>query len=218
MRPYKAGKLAILITVLTVLTPPVWTRLTQATAQAAPRMEAGQASQFVADLGAQAILVLRQSGQPIEQREAVFRDMLQRKFALEFIGRFVLGRYWKTASADQQEEYLLLFSDFVLRNYASMLGGYVDEKFEVLGAAEAGQSDAIVSSRITSSGRDPIRVDWRLRMIGGQPQIIDVSVGGISMSITKREEFSALIQRNGFEGLLEALRARTLGLPAEGPV
>ncbi len=192
------------------------TPMALAQTQVAARVEAGQAVRFISDLGDQAITVLRQNGQSIEQREAIFREMLTRKFAMGFIGRFALGRHWQSASQDQQEEFLLLFSEFVVRNYASMLGGYVDEKFEVLGASEAGKQDMIVGSRISGGGREPIRVDWRLRMIDGQPQIIDVGVGGISMSITQREEYSALIQRNGIGGLIEVLRARTLGLPAEG--
>lgn len=200
---------------LSVLAPAVQPAM--AAAPIAARASAVQAKQFVADLGAQAIFVLRQPGQTIERRESIFRDMLAQKFALGFIGRFVLGRYWKGATADQQEEYQLLFSEFVLRSYAAMLGGYVDEKFVVDGVGEAGQYDMIVNSQITGAGRDPMRVDWRVRLVDGRPQIIDVSVGGISMSITQREEFSALIQRNGIESLLEVLRARTLGMPAEGP-
>ncbi|MFZ5836628.1 MAG: MlaC/ttg2D family ABC transporter substrate-binding protein [Pseudomonadota bacterium] len=188
----------------------------QAAAQAVNRLDAAQANQFIADLGAQAINVLQRPGQTIEQREAIFRNILSQKFALEFIGRFVLGRHWQSFSADQREDYLALFSEFVLSAYASNLGGYADEKFQVLGVIEAGQQDMIVNSRITGSGREAIQVDWRVRRIDAQPQIIDVAVGGISMSITQREEFSALIQRDGVQGLLEVLRARTLRLPAEG--
>jgi|GWRWMinimDraft_9_1066018.scaffolds.fasta_scaffold00054_8 phospholipid transport system substrate-binding protein len=217
MTPCKPGLLALWMMVALGILFSDLTPMAPAQAQPIMRVEAGQAKQFISDLGAQAIAVLQQAGQPIERREAIFRDMLARKFAMGFIGRFALGRYWQTATTDQQDEYLSLFSEFVLRNYASMLGGYVDEKFEVLDAAEAGKLDMIVGSRITGGGREPIRVDWRLRMIDGQPQIIDVSVGGISMSITQREEYSALVQRTGIEGLLEVLRARTLGLPAEGP-
>ncbi|MEQ1888847.1 MAG: ABC transporter substrate-binding protein [Alphaproteobacteria bacterium] len=182
----------------------------------AGRVEPAQAGAFVTDLGAQAINVLRQPGQTIERREAIFRDILAQKFALDFIGRFALGRHWQALSADQQEEYIMLFSEFVLGAYASMLGGYVDEQFQVLGVTQAGQYDMIVSSRITGGGREPMRVDWRVRQVDAHPQIIDVSVGGVSMSITQREEFSSLVQRDGVQGLLEVLRARTLRLPAEG--
>lgn len=216
MNPSKFWLPAIWMAASTMLLPAL-SPLDMAQAQAVARVEAGQAKRFIADLGAQAINVLRADGHTIEQREAIFRDMLMRKFSMPFIGRFVLGRYWQSATIDQQEEYLALFSEFVLRNYASMLGGYAGETFEVLNAAEAGKSDMIVSSRVSGGGREPLGVDWRLRMIDDQPQIIDVSVGGISMSITQREEYSALVQRNGMAGLIEALRARTNSLPAEGP-
>lgn len=217
MNPAKFWLPAIWMAASTMLLLQALSPVDMAQAQAVARVEAGQAKRFIADLGAQAINVLRADGHTIEQREAIFRDMLMRKFSMPFIGRFVLGRYWQSATIDQQEEYLALFSEFVLRNYASMLGGYAGETFEVLNAAEAGKSDMIVSSRVSGGGREPIGVDWRLRMIDGQPQIIDVSVGGISMSITQREEYSALVQRNGMAGLIEALRARTNSLPAEGP-
>lgn len=217
MNPAKFWLPAIWMAASAMLLLPALSPVEMAQAQAVARVEAGQAKRFIADLGAQAINVLRADGHTIEQREAIFRDMLMRKFSMPFIGRFVLGRYWQSATIDQQEEYLALFSEFVLRNYASMLGGYAGETFEVLNAAEAGKSDMIVSSRVSGGGREPIGVDWRLRMIDGQPQIIDVSVGGISMSITQREEYSALVQRNGMAGLIEALRARTNSLPAEGP-
>ncbi len=217
MTPAKFWLPAIWMAASTMLLLPALSPVDMAQAQMVARVEAGQAKRFIADLGAQAINVLRADGHTIEQREAIFRDMLMRKFSMPFIGRFVLGRYWQSATIDQQEEYLALFSEFVLRNYASMLGGYAGETFEVLNAAEAGKSDMIVSSRVSGGGREPIGVDWRLRMIDDQPQIIDVSVGGISMSITQREEYSALVQRNGMAGLIEALRARTNSLPAEGP-
>lgn len=213
MTPYKPAWVEIFIIFVMVLTLRAWAQPVQAAVPGSARVETGQANQFIADLGAQAILVLRQTGQPVEHREAIIRDMLSQRFALEFIGRFALGRYWRTASAGQQKEYLSLFSEFVVETYSSMLGGYVDESFEVQGATQAGQYDTIVSSRITSGARDPMRVDWRLRMVDGQPQIIDVSVGGVSMSITKREEFAALVQRNGVQGLLDVMRARSRGLP-----
>lgn len=213
MTPYKPAWVEIFIIFVMVLTLRAWAQPVQAAVPGSARVETGQANQFIADLGAQAILVLRQTGQPVEHREAIIRDMLSQRFALEFIGRFALGRYWRAASAGQQKEYLSLFSEFVVETYSSMLSGYVDESFEVQGATQAGQYDTIVSSRITSGARDPVRVDWRLRMVDGQPQIIDVSVGGVSMSITKREEFAALVQRNGVQGLLDVMRARSRGLP-----
>ncbi len=59
----------------------------------------------------------------------------------------------------------------------------------------------------------PIEAEWRVRTTENRYRIIDITVEGVSMVITQRSEFSAVIQRNGFEGLIAVLRARTSKLP-----
>ena len=51
-------------------------------------------------------------------------------------------------------------------------------------------------------------------MIDGEYRIIDIAIEGISMAVTKRSEFSALIQSKGIDGLIAALRLRANKIPA----
>jgi phospholipid transport system substrate-binding protein len=55
-----------------------------------------------------------------------------------------------------------------------------------------------------------IPIHWRVRGKGDY-KIVDVLVEGVSMAITQRDEFAAIIQqRDGkVEGLLKALRKKT---------
>lgn len=184
---------------------------------ASARIASADAQSFVTELGAQGIAILQQANQSIEQREANFRSILEKKFDLGFISRFVLGKNWRLATPDQQEEYQTLFSEFILRTYSSRLSSYSGQKFEVEKAVEAGERDVLVQTLVSGGEAPPLRADWRVREVNGAPQIIDVSVAGVSMSITQREEFSSVVHREGIEGLLEILRARTQSLPAEGP-
>ena len=66
-----------------------------------------------------------------------------------------------------------------------------------------------MQTRIDRPAGPPIMADWRVRIIDKQYRIIDVSVEGVSMAVTQRSEFNAVIQNSGIEGLMEALRART---------
>lgn len=182
---------------------------------AADRISPPDAQRFIAGLGADAITILRQPNTTLEQREAVFRRLLADKFDLRFLSRFVLGKHARRASQEQSDEYQELFSEFVLRTYASRLGGYAGQAFTVEDAVAGGARDIVVRSLITGGSGPPLRADWRVRLIEGQPRIIDVSVEGISMAITQREEFSAVIANNGIEGLLQVLRARANRMPAE---
>jgi hypothetical protein len=55
-----------------------------------------------------------------------------------------------------------------------------------------------------------VAVDWRIRSRGDALKVIDVAVEGVSMSVTQKSEFSAVIQRGGgdIEALLQSLRQR----------
>lgn len=172
-----------------------------------------QAVALIQSLAEQALAVLRRQDMSLEQREAVFRKLLREGFDMEFIGRFVLGKHWREMTPEQQAEYLEVFSEYVLQTYSRRLGGYAGQTFTVVGARPAGQRDVMVQTRIDQPSGQPILADWRVRADGG-PRIVDVMVEGVSMAVTQRSEFSAVVQRGGVAALIESLRARTQMLPA----
>ncbi len=170
---------------------------------------AGSASQFIHQLGSQAIATLQTPGITLGEREARFRGILRQGFDVPFIGRFVLGRYWKQTPPEVREDYLNLFSEYVLQIYSARLGGYAGETLTVLSERPAGAKDVVVSTRIVRPSGPPITAEWRVRVTNNRLRIIDVSIEGVSMVVTQRSEFASVIQRNGVEGLIEVLRART---------
>lgn len=181
--------------------------------------EAGQAevagaTALIANLAEQALSVLRRPDLSLEQRETVFRQLLRDGFDMNFIARFVLGKHWRELSAEQQAEYLEVFSEYVLQTYSRRLGGYAGQSFAVVGARPAGQQDVIVQTRIDQPSGPPIFADWRVRAAAGRHRIVDVMVEGVSMAVTQRSEFGAVVQRGGVASLVEALRARTQMMPA----
>jgi len=176
---------------------------------AAPReADAQDARAFVANLGNQAIQVLGPSVSPA-QRVARFRQLFQNDFDVPGIGQFVLGRYWRTASPQEQQEFLRLFQEYIVQAYASRLGEYGGEPFRVLGSRPAGD-ETVVTSQIDRPNGGRVMVDWYLTNRGGGLKITDVYVGGVSMKVTQRDEFASVIQRNGgrVDALLAQLRQR----------
>lgn len=173
---------------------------------AAPRDAAAQdAKTFVATLGQQAIQVLGPSV-PEAQRLARFRELFRNDFDLAGISQFVLGRYWRIATPQEQQEFLGLFHEYLVRAYSARLGQYAGEQFQVVTARAYG-AETIVTSQILRAG-GPVQVDWYLMNTGGRFLITDVYVSGISMKVTQRDEFAAVIQRNGgrIAGLIAEMR------------
>ncbi len=173
------------------------------------------ASAFVRDLSKDAIRVLASKDKSLAEREAKFQAILYDKFDVRAIGRFALGRYWRQASSEQKSDYLRLFGQYIAQNYASKLGGYSGEVFKIDSETPLGNKiDVLVNTRIERPSGPPIRIIWRVRFRNNVHRIVDVMVEGISMAITQREQFAAVVRRYGLQGLLETLRARTTKVSA----
>ncbi|MBV9828937.1 MAG: ABC transporter substrate-binding protein [Alphaproteobacteria bacterium] len=163
---------------------------------------------FVQSLGQQAIQVLGPSVPP-SQRLVRFRELFHNDFDVPGIGQFVLGRYWRMATPQEQQEFLGLFQEYIVRAYSARLGQYGGEPFRVTGERSAAEGTVVTSEIVRSNGA-PVGVDWYLINLGGQWKITDVYVGGVSMKVTQRDEFASVIQRNGGQvsALLTQLRQK----------
>jgi len=178
----------------------------------APPVIASGPDAFVQATGKQAFTSL---GGEISDAERAkrFRDILTQRFDLPTIAKFVLGRYWRIADKRQRGEYVHLFEEFIVLAYAHRFKDLTGKEFQVKQTRELTARDKLVLSEvIVTPGRPPIRVNWRVRGPDSQYRIIDVMVEGISMSVTQRDEFAAVIRRSGgkVEGLLVALRNKTM--------
>lgn len=179
--------------------------------------EADQAEAFVQDLATSGIAMLESGNYTAAERELQFRNLVKKGFALDAIGKFVVGRYWRDMSKEQQAEYLELFSEWLLKTYANRLGGYSGQTLKIAKSIETDSrfKDVIVSTQINlANGQQPISADWRVRKFGGEYKIIDVSVEGASMVATQRREFETVIRKVGVDGLMNELRDRLAVLVA----
>jgi phospholipid transport system substrate-binding protein len=155
------------------------------------------AKNYVESMGRRALGFLGNGSLSHEQKKAEFRTLLQDSYDLETIGRFALGRYWRSATPAQRSEYLRLFKNMVVRVYSQRFEDYQGQKFETRSFRVDGEKDTIVTSFIVPTEGPEVQVDWRVRYKNGRYQIVDVIVEGVSMSVTQRSDFSSVIQRGG---------------------
>jgi phospholipid transport system substrate-binding protein len=165
---------------------------------------------FIAKLGQDAITLLADKGITPAKRKAEFGRMLRTNFDLKTVGRFVLGRHWRTATPTQQAEYQRLFETMVVTVYTQRFDAYAGQQFEVAGSAPLGDSkgDVQVKSIIKQMDGPPVAVEWRVRSNAGQYQIVDVVVEGVSMSLTQRSDFDSVVAQGGVDGLIADLKNR----------
>ncbi len=176
----------------------------QIQAQTSPQ----EAAKFVQALGGEAVLLqsaVRSEGP--EGRITLLRELVRRGFNLELTSQFVLGKYWNRATAAQQAEFQELFTEYLLNSYARHIGSYHAETLAIVASHPVGAKDVLVETSVTSDdgATNPI---WRVRAQDGVYKIIDVSIDGVSLALTQRREFAAVIARQGLDALLDILRKK----------
>ena len=190
------------------------------TAQAT-RVEPGA---FVKALGDKTIDVIKEPESRPDERKRHVRELLSENFDLDTIGRFVLGRHWRAATPAQRREYATLFRTLILETYAvrfealretifARSGDDAGRVFEalrvrIIQVQRANERDSLVTTELGLPGRAPLHVAYRVRADNGALKIVDVIVEGLSLLITHRSEFAAVVRRHGVQGLLDLLRAQ----------
>ncbi len=166
---------------------------------------------FIRELAAEVLPQLTDPSIPLDRRRAQFREVLNRDFDLDKIGKLVLGRHWRRAAPAKREEFRTLLEDYLSGLYARRFEDLAGLAITVDGIREF-QGWSMVYTTATRANGTPVLLDWRVDRKDGGYAITDLVIEGVSMVIAQREEFSAIVvEAGGLDGLLIKLRMRIAG-------
>lgn len=174
---------------------------------AAPGAEA--AARFIQQAGNELAADLNAPGTAAAKRPALVAFM-GRVVDMDGVGRFVLGRYWRSATPQQQEDYLHTFRVTLTNAVVIRLGNYAGGVALTVVRAEPAADGVHVATRITKPGSPPYDVTWIVDGTDEQPRIIDVVAEGVSLRQTTRSDYASYVQRHGGDvgALIQAMRAQ----------
>ncbi len=157
------------------------------------------AGAFLADLNERMMEQITETGIGQEEQQHRFRALLKESFNVPTIGRFVLGRYWRVASEHEQQAFLEVFEEVIVRSFLPLFIENSNARLDI-GRMHWNSNSShyvIVRSRVWRAPSDVLRVDWRIRVEGNEYKIVDIVVEGVSIASTLRSEYTLLIRRQG---------------------
>jgi phospholipid transport system substrate-binding protein len=180
--------------------------LSPAQAQTASAQSADQASAFVEQTMSELAAVVNGPGSTAAKQQKL-QAVIDRTVDVNGVAKFCLGRFWRTASPAQQNEYLDLFHRVLMINITGKVGEYQGVSF-ILGRALPREGAIVVSSTVNRPGTPPSKVDWLVNTETGSLKIVDVIAEGTSLRLTQRSDYSAYLahNNNSVQALIEALR------------
>lgn len=166
------------------------------------------AEAFVKDLADRAIAVATTPGTQDAERTRLFRELFTTSFDVPAIGRFVLGRHWKTANEAEKKEFLSLFEDVTVLTWSNRFKDYKGQTLSVKGSVPGEEGEILVKSVVEQKEGAPMNVVWTLLSGNTGYRVRDLGVDGVSMAITYRSEYTSVIQHaeGKLDGLMTALR------------
>lgn len=138
---------------------------------------------------------------------------LQKLFAdtvdIDWMGKFVLGRHYRTAEDEQKIAYLNAYKPFIIQNYVTRLTKYTGQTYEITGTKQGADGDNLVSMKLLDPNGPPVLVDYRVRDEKAEGlKVIDIIVEGVSLITTQRSEFNSVVTNKGLDFLIQALEKK----------
>lgn len=168
--------------------------------------QVSDAAGFIRQTGDEFVRVVNSSA-PDSLRRQELQQIVDRTVDVESIARFALGRFWRTATPQQQQEYVRLFHGVLLNSIMGKIGEYRGVRFTI-GRTVPEEGGTAVQTTITRPNHAPAEVDWVIADIGGYFRIEDVIAEGTSLRVTQRSDYVSYLQHNGdnVQSLINALR------------
>ena len=120
--------------------------------------------------------------------------------------RLAVGRAWSQASAEQKKRLVSEFRNMLVRTYSNAISAYQGQTLKVLPShGKQDPEDTTVRTQFVRAGGQPLPIEFHMRQADKTWKVYDIVVEGVSLVITYRSEFAAVVKQEGIDGLIKRL-------------
>jgi phospholipid transport system substrate-binding protein len=121
--------------------------------------------------------------------------------------RLAVGRAWAQATPEQKKKLVSEFRNMLVRTYSNAIEAYQGQTLKVLPSRSSKDSkdDTTVRTQFIRAGGQPLPIDFQMRKTDKGWKVYDISVEGVSLVLTYRSEFDAVVKQEGLDGLIKRL-------------
>jgi phospholipid transport system substrate-binding protein len=131
--------------------------------------------------------------------------------------RLAVGRAWAKATPEQKKKLTQEFRNMLVRTYSNAIQPYEGQQMKVMPVRmKPGDTEATVQNQFTRAGAQPVKIDYSMRKTDAGWKIYDIVVEGVSLVLTYRSEFDAVVKQDGIDGLIKRLAQKNTAPAAVG--
>ena len=122
----------------------------------------------------------------------------------DFISRFVLRRSWSKLEPAQREKFIDTFQRLSITNYASRFANIKERSLAVTGVRGTSGKRLQVDALLQTAELN-VNLSYTLKALDESWAIINVVADGVSDLALRRAEYSQVLKKQGFDGLIRRL-------------
>lgn len=174
-------------------------------------VDIAKADAFVQKVTNEGIEDIINASVPQKVKDERFEKLFNSALDLDFIGQFVLGRYWKTATPEQRKAFIKVYRELNVKTWSARFDEFKGKNFKFVGSTPSNSKNQVfINSTVAMGEGEPAKVVWRVKQNGSTFKIVDIIIENVSLAITARNEYSAFIKNNagGIDALIVDLQKK----------
>ncbi len=145
-----------------------------------------------------------------QQRRALLRQEIGKVFDFEEMSKRSLGVYWRERTPQERKEFVELYRDLLERSYADKIESYTNEEVIYLEEKIENGTYAYVRTKIITTDKKEIPIDYRLYFTGKEWKVYDVIIEGVSLVSNYRSQFNKIIRNHSYQELVKRMKTKQL--------
>lgn len=163
-------------------------------------LSAEEAKNFASTKGKELLMSFQEPdlAERYRQLDALFMTYID----IDYVSRFVLGRYWRQMSSDQRQRYRDIFVRYGLAYYKTLPLDYAQNlTYEIKGVEQEGAFVNVATNVHVFLGNDSqdVTLIFRLHKVDGVIKAVDVKVAESSLLLAYRSKFYEMIAQDDGE-------------------
>lgn len=138
-------------------------------------------------------------------------------FEFEAVSLIALGAHWKKLEQAQKLAFMDKLTDLSIATYAAQFKEYAGESFQFESSKDIKNGRLLLSYNLVAPKEPPVKFEYYVGQFNGQWHIINIVVDGISDLALKKAQYTSVIDREGFDALLNKLAQKIADYAKNNP-
>ena len=149
-----------------------------------------------------------------EERRKQVEAVVDAMFDFAKMSKHVLVGYWNERTPEEQQQFESLFARLVKQRYIGKIDNYTGQ--EVVFKKQRVKGDrALIYTSLIDKGIE-IPIIYKLLKKGDEWLAFDMKIENVSLVANYRQDFSSIIKKEGFDGLIARMRDKVAEVEADG--